>query len=172
MLKKANQKRYLDNLVIQKGQFTTDFFRKTHWKDWLGDEAPEEAGDAGIDQKGDNAGNGGDDGEDLTVEQEGGDAANTGDIFGSIGKYESALQQVEDEADVVALKQASREIQGADKVDFSEENLPPVVAEAEPAPIPKPYLGGVEAYMFKWILLEWEWQEHVTVEDLFTGVDL
>ncbi|KAJ3103455.1 swr1 complex component [Phlyctochytrium bullatum] len=36
MLRKANQKRRLDNLVIQEGEFTTDFLKKkVDWKDWL-----------------------------------------------------------------------------------------------------------------------------------------
>ncbi|TPX35898.1 hypothetical protein SmJEL517_g01823 [Synchytrium microbalum] len=37
MLKKANQKRLLDNIVIAKGDFTTDYVRKSDWRDWLGD---------------------------------------------------------------------------------------------------------------------------------------
>jgi helicase SWR1 len=33
MLKKANQKRMLDRVVIQQGEFTTDFFGKMDWRD-------------------------------------------------------------------------------------------------------------------------------------------
>lgn len=38
ILRKANQKRMLDNVVIGEGDFTTDFFDKVDWKDMLGDE--------------------------------------------------------------------------------------------------------------------------------------
>ncbi|CDO96353.1 unnamed protein product [Kluyveromyces dobzhanskii CBS 2104] len=41
ILKKANQKRHLDNVVIQTGDFTTDYFTKLSVKDLLGAEAPE-----------------------------------------------------------------------------------------------------------------------------------
>lgn len=37
MLKKANQKRLLDNVVIQEGDFTTEFFGKMDWRDMLDD---------------------------------------------------------------------------------------------------------------------------------------
>ena len=38
IMRKANQKRMLDNVVIGEGEFTTDFFNKVDWKDMLGDE--------------------------------------------------------------------------------------------------------------------------------------
>ncbi|OLL25871.1 Helicase swr1 [Neolecta irregularis DAH-3] len=38
MLKKANQKRLLDNMVITEGQFTTDYFNKVDWRDMFGPE--------------------------------------------------------------------------------------------------------------------------------------
>lgn len=37
MLRKANQKRMLDNVVITDGEFTTDYFNKVDWRDMLGD---------------------------------------------------------------------------------------------------------------------------------------
>jgi len=37
MLKKANQKRRLDDLIMQEGDFTTDYFAKTDLRDMLGD---------------------------------------------------------------------------------------------------------------------------------------
>lgn len=40
ILKKANQKRQLDNLVIQEGDFTTDYFTKLSVKDLLGSDVP------------------------------------------------------------------------------------------------------------------------------------
>jgi helicase SWR1 len=36
MLKKANQKRRLDDLIMQEGEFTTDYFAKTDLEDVLG----------------------------------------------------------------------------------------------------------------------------------------
>ncbi|BAP71762.1 helicase SWR1 [Kluyveromyces marxianus] len=45
ILKKANQKRHLDNVVIQTGDFTTDYFTKLSVKDLLGAEAPVELND-------------------------------------------------------------------------------------------------------------------------------
>lgn len=45
ILKKANQKRHLDNVVIQTGDFTTDYFTKLSVKDLLGAEAPEDIPD-------------------------------------------------------------------------------------------------------------------------------
>lgn len=45
ILKKANQKRHLDNVVIQTGDFTTDYLTKLSVKDMLGSEAPEELSD-------------------------------------------------------------------------------------------------------------------------------
>lgn len=45
MLKKAEQKRLLDQHVIQEGDFTTDYFAKSDWRDMLGaDMVPSAAG--------------------------------------------------------------------------------------------------------------------------------
>lgn len=38
IMRKANQKRMLDNIVIGEGDFTTDFFNQVDWKAMLGDE--------------------------------------------------------------------------------------------------------------------------------------
>ncbi|ANZ76061.1 BA75_03175T0 [Komagataella pastoris] len=42
ILKKANQKRQLDNVIIQEGDFTTDYFGKLSYKDLLGEEVNNE----------------------------------------------------------------------------------------------------------------------------------
>ncbi|AOA65042.1 SWR1 complex ATPase [Komagataella phaffii CBS 7435] len=42
ILKKANQKRQLDNVIIQEGDFTTDYFGKLSYKDLLGEEVSNE----------------------------------------------------------------------------------------------------------------------------------
>lgn len=36
ILRKSNQKRKLDDVVIQKGQFTMEHFRKSEWRELLG----------------------------------------------------------------------------------------------------------------------------------------
>lgn len=41
ILKKATQKQILDNVVIQEGEFTTDYFNKITVKDMIGDVAPD-----------------------------------------------------------------------------------------------------------------------------------
>ncbi|ONH68800.1 Helicase SWR1 [Cyberlindnera fabianii] len=46
ILKKANQKRHLDNVVIQEGEFTTDYFSKLSVKDLLGDEGGDDLDDS------------------------------------------------------------------------------------------------------------------------------
>ncbi|KAI9598302.1 hypothetical protein BDF19DRAFT_411022 [Syncephalis fuscata] len=92
ILRKANQKRLLDNVVIQEGDFTTDFFSRVGWRDALGlDETDPMATDAILPDLPDN----------LDV----------------------ALAEVEDEADVAALKQARKEaddVDLADRADYKE----------------------------------------------------
>ncbi|KAF2661936.1 hypothetical protein K491DRAFT_686919, partial [Lophiostoma macrostomum CBS 122681] len=47
ILRKSNQKRLLDDVIIQKGDFTTDMFNKVSWRDALeGEEPVDEAGAA------------------------------------------------------------------------------------------------------------------------------
>jgi helicase SWR1 len=47
ILRKSNQKRLLDDVIIQKGDFTTDYFNKVSWRDALeGEEPVDEAGAA------------------------------------------------------------------------------------------------------------------------------
>ncbi|KAF2017854.1 hypothetical protein BU24DRAFT_420916 [Aaosphaeria arxii CBS 175.79] len=47
ILRKSNQKRLLDDVIIQKGDFTTDYFNKVTWRDALeGSEPVDEAGAA------------------------------------------------------------------------------------------------------------------------------
>ncbi|KAF9109602.1 swr1 complex component [Mortierella sp. AM989] len=99
MLKKANQKRMLDNVVIQEGEFTTDYFQKMDWRDMLGEEDLAKISDLGPTQS---------DGESqgLTTVQ-GAD-------------LEQALAAAEDESDVLAMQQAKHEMEGVDLGDFSE----------------------------------------------------
>ncbi|KAI1316376.1 swr1 complex component, partial [Mortierella claussenii] len=99
MLKKANQKRMLDNVVIQEGEFTTDYFQKMDWRDMLGEEDLAKIGDLGPTQP---------DGEPRDVST----------VHGA--DLEQALAAAEDENDVLAMQQAKHEMEGVDQGDFSE----------------------------------------------------
>jgi len=46
ILRKSNQKRLLDDVIIQKGDFTTDTFNRVTWHDALGEDPGDEAGAA------------------------------------------------------------------------------------------------------------------------------
>ncbi|KAG0335970.1 swr1 complex component [Podila humilis] len=99
MLKKANQKRMLDNVVIQEGGFTTDFFQKMDWRDMLGEEDLAKIGDLG-------------------PVQPNGEPTDLSTIHGT--DLEQALAAAEDENDVLAAQQAKDEMEGVDVNDFSE----------------------------------------------------
>lgn len=94
ILRKSNQKRMLDDVVIQEGEFTTDYFNKLTTRDILGDDLID--GDAMANAAMDTvlgAGNGG---------------------FGRL------FEQVEDKEDIAAAKIAEKEIEHADEADFEE----------------------------------------------------
>lgn len=91
ILKKANQKRMLDDVVIQEGEFTTDYFTRLDIRDML-DGLPIDAP--------------------ISRESSAGPAA-TPDLT-------KALEAAEDDEDVAAAKVAAREIQDADVADFVE----------------------------------------------------
>jgi helicase SWR1 len=108
MLKKANQKRLLDRVVIQDGEFTTDFFGRMDWRDMLDDTMmPENADeDEGSDRI-----------EDVEVEPEDdGDVATAAPRSGKERELALALAQVEDEEDAAAARVA----QGEGEMDFAD----------------------------------------------------
>ncbi|CAO3569811.1 unnamed protein product [Mortierella alpina] len=111
MLKKANQKRMLDNVVIQEGEFTTDYFQKMDWRDMLGEEDLAKIGD-------------------LAPAQANGEARDLSTVQGA--DLEQALAAAEDENDVLAMQQAKHEMEGVDVGDFSETGAP--AAGGTPAP--------------------------------------
>jgi helicase SWR1 len=94
ILRKSNQKRMLDDVVIQEGDFTTDYFNKLSVRDMLGDDI------GGIDQ----------------------DASAALDkVLGSAkGGLGAVLEEAEDKEDVVAAKLAEREDRHADDGDFDD----------------------------------------------------
>lgn len=125
ILRKANQKRMLDDVVIQEGEFTTDYFNKLNVQDMLDDEALD--GDAEANAAMDRV-------------LGGGGAAN-GKVF----------EQVEDKEDIAAAKVAEKEMIHTDDADFDEKAGfssaggatprtpgPPTPSEFMPAPIGTP----------------------------------
>lgn len=95
ILKKANQKRQLDNVVIQRGDFTTDYLTKLSVKDLVGAELPDIAASD----------------KPLLMEE---DAATK-----DPRKLEKLLAQAEDADDVKAAKLAMKEVE-VDNEDFQE----------------------------------------------------
>lgn len=98
ILRKANQKRMLDDVVIQEGDFTTDYFNKPNIKDALDDD--------GIEDRHDEA------------------SAAMDRVFGAgsgNGKLSSKIfEQAEDKEDIDAAKVAEKEMAQADDDDFDE----------------------------------------------------
>ncbi|KAF4997307.1 hypothetical protein FDECE_12124 [Fusarium decemcellulare] len=101
ILRKASQKQMLDDVVIQEGEFTTDYFNKLSVRDVLTDKVDStsegvDAADAALDRV---LG-----GPDTSSDQR---------------KVGRALEQAEDREDVAAARVAEKEIQ-ADDADFTE----------------------------------------------------
>lgn len=165
MLKKANQKRLLDRVVIQDGDFTTEFFGKMDWRDMLDEDMKATDEQDGI--------------EDVEVEAEpqAGDVEASAPRMGQEREFAAALAEVEDEEDVVAAQVA----QGEGELDFAEfdERKAPAPAPAAksqsatatPAPAPRMSteegtpmedeyddddVGGVDEYMLSFV--EWDWE--------------
>jgi len=94
ILRKSNQKRMLDDVVIQEGDFTTDYFNKLSVRDMLGDEI------GGIDHT---------------------PSAALDKVLGSTkGGLGAVLETAEDQEDAAAAKIAEREDRHADDGDFEE----------------------------------------------------
>jgi helicase SWR1 len=93
ILRKSNQKRLLDDVIIQKGEFTTDYFnRAVTYKDAFADEEAEEDAEASKAM-------------DL--------------VLGEVTGLGAVLESVEDKEDALAAKEAQKEaIYNADDADF------------------------------------------------------
>ncbi len=96
ILRKANQKRMLDDVVIQEGEFTTDYFNKGSAKDMFDDQGY--SGDAEADAAMDRVLGG----------------RITGKVF----------EQAEDQEDIVAAQNAEKELVQTDAADFDEKAVP------------------------------------------------
>lgn len=108
ILRKANQKRMLDDVVIQEGEFTTDYFNKMSVQDVLGDESTVMDGDAAAN---------------AAMDRVLGGPNNDQDV-------QRVLAQAEDKEDVAAARVAERELVQTDAADFDETV---VTASATPA---------------------------------------
>ncbi|KAK9431977.1 SNF2 family N-terminal domain-containing protein [Lipomyces doorenjongii] len=114
ILRKANQKRMLDDIVIQEGDFTTDYFTKLSLSDMLGTESDEKSTTS------------------LDVQ-----------VRGLKGGLEKALAQAEDEDDAIAARVAMKETR-VDADDFYEQDGGTSVDDdiADSTPAPKGSTGG------------------------------
>ena len=102
ILKKANQKRALDDLVIQRGSYNTEFFKKLDPMEFFSGHTSLPVEDQ---QK------------DCSV---GAGSSNDLDVALSNADVEAAIRQAEDEADYMALKKLEQE-EAVDNQEFSEE---------------------------------------------------
>lgn len=95
ILRKANQKRMLDDVVIQEGEFTTDYFTKLDVRDMIGtDEA-------------------------LTGQDEA-SAAMDRVLENRVTNTSRVFEQAEDKEDIDAAKNAQKELEHADDGDFDD----------------------------------------------------
>ncbi|KAK9240000.1 SNF2 family N-terminal domain-containing protein [Lipomyces kononenkoae] len=117
ILRKANQKRMLDDIVIQEGDFTTDYFTKSSLSDILGTERDESSATS-LD-------------------------AQVRDLKGGL---EKALAQAEDEDDAIAARVAMKEAR-VDAVDFNEQEAGAGADDdvADSTPIPRDSAAGSSA---------------------------
>lgn len=115
ILRKANQKRLLDDVVIQKGEFTTDHFNNTDVKGMIGDQAFEE-GDAEANAAMDR-------------------------VLG--GRGGRVFEAAEDPEDIAAARAAEQELaQNQDAADFDEKGGPSSTGAATPKMTGPPTPGG------------------------------
>jgi helicase SWR1 len=98
ILRKANQKRMLDDVVIQEGEFTTDYFNKLDVRDMLGD--------------------------DLLEGHDEASAAMDRVLDTRVGGTPRVFEQAEDKEDIDAAKNAEKELEHADDGDFDESSVP------------------------------------------------
>ncbi|XP_066322316.1 protein PHOTOPERIOD-INDEPENDENT EARLY FLOWERING 1-like isoform X2 [Miscanthus floridulus] len=102
ILKKANQKRALDDLVIQRGSYNTEFFKKLDPMEFFSGHTSLHAED-----------------QEKNCSTTAG-ASNDVDLALSNADVEAAIRQAEDEADYMALKKLEEE-EAVDNQEFSEE---------------------------------------------------
>jgi helicase SWR1 len=139
ILRKSNQKRLLDDVIIQKGEFTTDYFNRVTYHDAL----------EGI----------------LETDADPDASAAMDRVLGDLAGLGTVLESVEDKEDTAAAKAAQKEMVHMDDVDFKETaevtpktSVPPTPAEALEATIQDEIdseneePGHVDDYMVKWMM--------------------
>lgn len=170
MLRKAEQKRLLDKMVIQEGGFNNDWWGRVGWKDMFGD-VPGLADVSGaVEGSGEGI---------IDIRVEGTPVAEDVEVTrpraGEERELARALAEVEDEEDV----QAARMAQGEGELDLQEfEEGPKAVAKrvrvfetensgtpatteaGEAGDVVEEYddePGSVEDYMLKWVEEDWDY---------------
>lgn len=98
ILRKANQKRMLDDVVIQEGEFTTDYFRKLDVRDMIGNEEVPESQDEAS-------------------------AAMDRVLENRVSGASRVFEQAEDKEDIDAAKNAQKELEHADDGDFEDRSV-------------------------------------------------
>ncbi|CAK7204764.1 swr1 complex component [Sporothrix eucalyptigena] len=138
ILRKASQKQMLDDVVIQEGEFTTDYFNKMTVQDVMGS-AVDNALEHGATVVAD-----GTDAEGIIGRFHESDAAANAAMDRVLGGVETAvdqrtagraLEQAEDTEDVAAARSAEKEIL-QDDADFSEKPAGAATATAAGTPVP------------------------------------
>ncbi|KAI3626498.1 hypothetical protein CBS9595_001859 [Malassezia furfur] len=139
MLRKANQKRRLDSMVIQQGEFTTEHLLRSDWRDML------------------------DDGTSLGGVRVGDEAAD----LSSSRDIDRAFSAAEDAEDAAAAHAAQEEMQ-LDQADFAAESVPHADAPRAAAPPDAAEdaedaeeeeddpVGSIDDYMLKFVEADWE----------------
>lgn len=123
ILRKANQKQLLDDVVIQEGDFTTDYRNKLSYRDMLDETADEDAAGLAMDR-----------------------------VLGNGKSNLVVLEQAEDQEDRAAAKVAAREVQHADEGDF-EDKTASATPRTNDAQTPAPFgaTEALEAGVFRHI---------------------
>lgn len=121
ILKKSNQKRLLDDVIIQKGEFTTDYFNRVTHKDAL---------------------------EGVLEDNEASKAMDM--VLGDERQIDTALQSVEDKDDATAAKAAAKEahdVEAEDEKEMEDEDSTGIDNKA--GENPQGEKGHVDDYMFQ-----------------------
>ncbi|OAX84739.1 hypothetical protein ACJ72_00878 [Emergomyces africanus] len=120
ILRKANQKRMLDDVIIQEGEFTTDYFQKLDVRGMLTDAVV--------------------DGHDEAS------AAMDRVLDTKVVGTPRAFEQAEDKEDIDAAKNAEKELEHADDGDFEEGSVPHTPGQPVPSQAGTPMATEGEEY--------------------------
>ncbi|OAP59594.1 hypothetical protein AYL99_06892 [Fonsecaea erecta] len=119
ILRKANQKQMLDDVVIQEGDFTTDYMNRMTYRDMLDENADEDEAGKAMDR-----------------------------VLGNEKTSIGVLEQAEDQEDRTAAKVAARELQHADEGDFEDGRASATPRTQTGDARSTPALGGVSTGPF------------------------